>query len=53
MSNSNEVEYLAHSSREALSVSLTPVLLSRTGFTISEVRDKVNEIVHPNKIHNY
>ena len=53
MSNSNEVEYLAHSSREALSVSLTPVLLSRTSFTISEVRHKVNEIVHPNKTHKY
>ena len=55
MSNSNEVEDLAHSSHQALDkvvVSLTPALLSGTGFTLSEVRDKVNKIMYPNQIHN-
>ena len=56
MSNSNEVEDLPHNSPEVLDkfvASLTPTLLSGTGFTLSEVRDKVNGIVHPNQIHNY
>ena len=33
--------------------SLTPAFLNGTGFTLSKVRDKVNEIIHPNQIHNY
>ena len=48
MSNSNEIEDLANSSRQVLNKvveSLTPALLSGTGFTLSEVRDKVNEIM--------
>ena len=49
MSNSNEVEDLAYSSRQTL----TPYLFSGTGFTLNKVRDKVNEIMHPNQIHNY
>ena len=51
MSNSSEIEDLAHSSRQVLNKvveSLTPALLSGTGFTLSEVRDKVNEIMLPN-----
>ena len=51
MSNSNEVDDLVHSSRQGLDkvvVSLTTALLSGTGFTLNEVRDKVNEIIHPN-----
>ena len=53
MSNSNE---LAHTSCQALDkvvASLTPTLLSRTGFTLSKVRDKFNIIIHPNQIHSY
>ena len=56
MSNSSEIEDLAHSSRQVLNKvveSLTPALLSGTGFTLSEVRDKVNEIMLPNYILNY
>ena len=56
MSNSNEIEDLAHSSRQVLNKvveSLTPALLSGIGFTFSEVRDKVNEIMFPNQILNY
>ena len=48
MRNSNEIEDLVHSSRQVLNKvveSLTPALLSGTGFTLSEVRDKVNEIM--------
>ena len=51
MSNSSEIEDLAHSSRQVLNKvveSLTPALLSGTGFTLKEVRDKVNEIMLPN-----
>ena len=56
MSNRNEVEDLAHSSLQALDkvvASLKPSFLSGTGFTLSELRDKINEIMHPNQIHNY
>ena len=55
MSNSNEVEDLAHSCQtlDKVVVSLTASFLSGTGFTLSEVRDKINEILHPNQIHNY
>ena len=56
MSNGNEVEDLAHSSHQVLDKivpSLTPALLSGTAFTLSEVRDKFNKIIHPNQIHNY
>ena len=55
MSNSNEVKDLEHSNCQALDqvvASLTPALLSETGFTLSEVRDKVSKIMHPNQIHN-
>ena len=55
-SNSNEVEDLAHSSRQVLDkvvASLIPALLSGIGSSLSEVRDKVNEIMHPNQIDNY
>ena len=38
---------------EKVVASLTPALLSGTGFALSKVRDKVNEIIHPNQIHNY
>ena len=53
MSNSNEVEDLARSSHQVLDkvvASLTPTLLSETVFTLSEVRDKFNKIMHPNQI---
>ena len=56
MSNINEVEDLAHSSRQALDkvvASLTPALLSGASFTLGKVRNKINEIIHPNQIHNY
>ena len=56
MSNSNEVKDLEHSNCQALDkvvASLTPALLSGTGFTLSEVRDKVSKIMHPNQVHNY
>ena len=56
MSNSNEVEDFTDSSQQALdkvAVSLTSALLRGTGFTLREFRDKVNEIMHPNQIHNY
>ena len=56
MSNSNEVENLEHSSCQALEkvvASLTPVLISGTGITLSKVRDKVNQIMHPSQIRNY
>ena len=56
MSNINEVEDLAHSSRQALDkvvASLTPALLSGAGFTLGKVRNEINEIIHPNQIHNY
>ena len=56
MSNRNEVEDLAHSSLQALDkvvASLAPSLLRGTGFTLSELRDKINEIMRPNQIHNY
>ena len=45
MSNRNEVEDFVHSICQALDkvvASLTPALLSGTGFTLSEVRDQVN-----------
>ena len=51
MSNSNEVEDLLHSSHQALNklvAPLIPAFLSKTGFTLSKVRDEVNEIMHPN-----
>ena len=53
-SNSNEVKDLAHRSTEALDkivASLASALDSGSGFKLSEVRDKVNEIVHPNQMH--
>ena len=56
VSNSNEVEELAHNSCKALNkvlASLIPALLSGTGFTLSEVRANLNEVMHPNQIHNY
>ena len=56
MSNSNEVEDLAYSSRQTLNkvvATLTPYLFGGAGFTLNKVRDKVNEIMHPNQIHNY
>ena len=51
-SNSNEVKDLTHRSLEALDkivASLASALHSGSGFKLSEVRDKVNEIVHPNQ----
>ena len=45
MSNRNKVEDLENSSSQVLDkvvASLTPALLSGTGFTLSEVRNKVN-----------
>ena len=56
MSNSTEVEDLAHSSHQVLDkvvASLTTALFSGTIFTLSDVRDKFNKILHPNQIHNY
>ena len=56
MSNRNEDENLAHSSCQALNnvvASLTPALLSATGFTLYKVRGKVNKTMHPNQVHNY
>ena len=53
MNNSNEVEDLAHNSHQVLDkvvASLTPTLLSEIVFTLSEVRDKFNKIMHPNQI---
>ena len=52
MRNNNEVEHLAHRSHQGLDkvvASLTLALLSGTGFILNEVRDKVNEIMHPNQ----
>ena len=52
----DEIEDFPRSNREALEnvvAPLTPALLSGTGFTLSEVRDRVNEFVHPNQIYNY
>ena len=52
MRNNSEVEDLAHRSRQGLDkvvASLTLALLSGTGFILDEVRDKVNEIMHPNQ----
>ena len=55
-SDVQESDHIVQSNREALEkvvASLTPSFLSGTGFTLSEVRDRVNELVHPNQIHNY
>ena len=53
-SNSNEVKDLTHRGPEALDkivASLASALHSGSGFKLSEVRDKVNEIAHPNQIY--
>ena len=53
MSNSNEVEDLTQSSHQAVDkavASLTSALLNGIGFTLSEVLDKVNKIMHSNQI---
>ena len=34
-------------------MSLTSAVISGIGFTLSEVRDKYNKIIHPNQIYNY
>ena len=53
ISNSNEVEDFAHNSHQELDKFVASLIFTLLGFTLSEVKDKVNKIMHPNQIHNY
>ena len=51
-----EPDQILQSNRDALEkvvTSLTQAFITGTGFTLSEVRVRVNELVHPSQIHHY